>query len=80
MTGRRMEYFRSGTNREKKKKRHIYPWCAIYFQSTGHRWYRDTARIDVAGGVRALVAPVPQGSEVKGFLVDRPSRPKKASE
>jgi hypothetical protein len=75
-----MEFFRFGTKlgrKKKKEKRHIYPWCAIYFQSTGHRWYQDTARIDVAGGVRALVAPASQALEVKGFLVDRP---KKASE
>jgi hypothetical protein len=29
--------------------------------------------MDIAGGVRALVAPVLQGLELKGFLVDRSS-------
>lgn len=36
--------------------------------------YGTTARIGVAGGVRPLMAPVLQGSEVKGFPC-RPSIP-----
>jgi hypothetical protein len=66
MTGRRMEFFRSGTNRgRKKRKKRKETYISIVVQYTFRALViDDTARIDVAGGVRALVAPVPQGLEV----------------
>ena len=48
--------------------------CNIsYFQSTGHRWYQDTAHIDVAGGARARGSGAP-GVRSQGFPC-RPSIP-----
>jgi hypothetical protein len=66
-------FFRSGTNQGMKKKRGIYIHGVQY---TFRTLVIDGVKIRNHGTDRncAFVSgPVPQGFEVKGFLVDRPS-------